>query len=78
MQASNEGESGGGRTQGGLVRQSSLIQVGTGRYEQHPDELRSCIATEKGLLTQADFEHIQKVIEVYSKALLCEVRQKHR
>ena len=49
---------------------------GTGRYE-NIEELRTCIANEKGLLTQDDFEHIQKVIEVYSKALLCDMRKKH-
>ena len=49
--------------------------TGTGRYDPATtNELRSCIATEKGLLTHEDFEHIQKVIEVYSKALLCEIR----
>ena len=55
---------------------SSFELEGTGRYE-NVSELRSCIANEKGLLSQDDFEHIQKVIEVYSKALLCETRQKH-
>ena len=49
----------------------SIAFEGTGRY-QNVEELHSCIATEKGLLAREDFEHIQKVIEVYSKALLCE------
>ena len=26
---------------------------------------------------QADFEHVERVIEVYSKTLLCEIRSKH-
>ena len=55
----------------------SIAFEGTGRY-QNVEELHSCIATEKGLLEREDFEHIQKVIEVYSKALLCDLRQKHR
>ena len=38
------------------------------------DNLRNCIQTEKGLLRQDDFEHVMKVIEVYSKVLLFEVR----
>lgn len=36
------------------------------------------IAMEKGLLKFEDFEHIQKVIEVYSKVLLYDLRKKHR
>ena len=55
----------------GLQRTDTMTYEGTGRY-QNVDELHSCIATEKGLLAREDFEHIQKVIEVYSKALLCE------
>jgi hypothetical protein len=41
----------------------------------HLDEnLKSCIASEKGLLSQSDFEHVMKVIEVFSKVLLFELR----
>lgn len=36
--------------------------------------LQRLIATEKGLLKSEDFEHLQKVIELYSKVLLCQVR----
>ena len=53
-----------------------MSREGTGRY-QNINELHSCIATEKGLLEREDFEHIQKIIEVYSKCLLCETRVKH-
>ena len=35
------------------------------------------IATEKGLLKEKDFDHVQRIIEVYSKALLCETRKEH-
>jgi hypothetical protein len=35
------------------------------------------MASEKGLLRAEDFEHLQKVIEVYSKALLYETRKRH-
>jgi hypothetical protein len=44
----------------------------------HGDGLRRVIASEKGLLKADDFDHIQKIIEVYSKSLLCEMRQQHR
>ena len=35
------------------------------------------IVTEKGLLKQEDFDHVQKIIEVYSKALLFEMWKEH-
>jgi hypothetical protein len=57
-------------------RVASFSREGTGRYDVN-QELRSCIANEKGLLNKEDFEHVQKVIEVYSKALLCDVRKLH-
>ena len=41
------------------------------------EQLRQAIATEKGLLKEVDFDHVQKVIEVYSKVLLCETRKNH-
>jgi len=44
----------------------------------HSDGLRRVIASEKGLLKADDFDHIQKIIEVYSKSLLCEMRQQHK
>ena len=56
-----------------LERSDSLIREGTGRYSVGA-ELGDCIATEKGLLKREDFEHIQKIIEVYSKALLAKMR----
>ena len=59
-------------------RVASFSQEGTGRYAQTEKSLlQSCIANEKGLLVKEDFEHVQKVIEVYSKALLCEIRKNH-
>lgn len=44
---------------------------------QTTEQLHRLIATEKGLLKAEDFEHVQKIIEVYSKALLCETRKAH-
>jgi hypothetical protein len=58
-------------------RQASFQRKGTGRYDSN-QSLQTCIANEKGLLNKDDFEHVQKVIEVYSKALLCEIRQKNQ
>ena len=52
------------------------MREGTGRYSVDVD-LGDCIATEKGLLKREDFEHIQKIIEVYSKALLAKMRNQH-
>ena len=60
----------------GRERIASFQREGTGRYDTN-QSLQSCIANEKGLLNKDDFEHVQKVIEVYSKALLCEIRQRH-
>ena len=60
--------------EGGRPRSDSLIRGGTGRYAE---DLGNCIATEKGLLKREDFEHIQKVIEVYSKAVLRPLRLEH-
>ena len=54
-----------------------MERAGTGRYALGGDNLGNCIATEKGLLKREDFEHVQKIIEIYSKALLVEVRAKH-
>jgi len=45
-------------------------------HSQLDENLRSCIASEKGLLSQSDFEHVMKVIEAYSKVHLFEMRQK--
>jgi hypothetical protein len=45
---------------------------------QDGDGLRMVIANEKGLLKADFFDHVQKIIEVYSKSLLCEIRQTHR
>ena len=42
------------------------------------DGLRRVIANEKGLLKAEIFDTVQKIIEVYSKSLLCELRQTHR
>jgi hypothetical protein len=43
-------------------------------HTQLDENLKSCIASEKGLLSQNDFEHVMKVIEVFSKVLLFELR----
>ena len=59
---------------GRAKRSDSLVREGTGRYAQ---DLGDCVATEKGLLKRDDFQHIQKIIEVYSKALLAKLRKKH-
>ena len=59
-----------------IKRKDSMIRTGTGKYQD--EQLGNCIATEKGLLKREDYEHIQKVIEVYSKALLCQVRESHQ
>ena len=55
-------------------RSDSLVRGGTGRYAE---DLGDCVATEKGLLKRDDFQHIQKIIEVYSKALLAKLRDQH-
>lgn len=55
-------------------RADSLVRDGTGRYAQ---ALGDDIATEKGLLKQEYFERVQRVIEVYSKALLTVQRKQH-
>lgn len=55
-----------------------MERAGTGRYALGGDNLGNCIATEKGLLKREDFEHVQKIIEIYSKALLVDVRAKHQ
>ena len=47
--------------------------MGTGRYAE-PD-LGEQLATEAGLLKKEYFDHVQKVIEVYSKALLKKIRK---
>jgi hypothetical protein len=52
-------------------RADSLIRDGTGPYAE---ELGDCIATEKGLLKREDFLQVQKVIEIYSKAVLSKMR----
>ena len=52
------------------TRRESFIKTGTGLYKEG-EQLGNCIATEKGLLKKEDYDHIQKVIEIYSKALLC-------
>ena len=57
-------------------RKNSYIREGTGRYAQ-AEALGDCIATEKGLLKREGFQHIQKIIEVYSKGLLLKMRQQH-
>lgn len=51
-----------------------MIRGGTGRYADQND-LGDCIATEKGLLKREGFQHVQKIIEVYSKALLVNMRK---
>ena len=55
-------------------RADSLIREGTGRYAE---DLGNCIANEKGLLKKEDFNKIQQIIEVYSKALLAKMRNQH-
>ena len=45
--------------------------MGTGKYAEDQAEF---MATEAGLLKRDEFEHLQKVIEVYSKALLSKLR----
>jgi hypothetical protein len=42
------------------------------------ESLRRVIANEKGLLKLDDFEHLQKIIHVHSKSLLCSMRLQHR
>ena len=59
-------------------RASSFTLEGTGKYKDVNEALKSCIANEKGLLMKEDFEHVSTVIEVYSKALLCEMRENHQ
>ena len=54
-----------------------MILTGTNQYT-NGNQLGNCIATEKGLLKQEDYQHILKVIEVYSKALLCQIRENHQ
>ena len=56
-------------------RKNSYIRAGTGRYAEQ--DLGDCIATEKGLLKREGFQHVQKIIEVYSKALLVKTRLQH-
>lgn len=51
------------------------MRIGTGRYAEQ--DLGDCIATEKGLLKREGFQHVQKIIEVYSKALLAKMRHQH-
>ena len=46
--------------------------------DQDGDGLRKVIANEKGLLKADFFDTVQKIIEVYSKSLLCETRLTHR
>ena len=62
------------------VRTTLVKSSGTTNANEQDSESKSLqrlIATEKGLLKSEDFEHLQKVIEVYSKVLLCQVRQQH-
>ena len=40
-------------------------------------QLQRTIAHEKGLINVEDFDHLSKIIEVYSKALMHETRKKH-
>jgi len=51
-------------------------QTPVNTHSQLDENLRSCIASEKGLLSQSDFEHVMKVIEAYSKVHLFELRTK--
>jgi hypothetical protein len=46
------------------------------RYSE--ENLKNKLRTNKGLLPREDFNHVQKVMEVYAKALLYQIRIDHQ
>jgi hypothetical protein len=41
------------------------------------ENLKNKLRTQKGLLTREDFNHVQKVMEVFAKTLLYKTRIEH-